>query len=110
MSESLTAPASAPNLFGQYRFSPEVYDESAAMPGEPRLHWQSFIDSFERLGRDELATRLENGRRMIREHGVTYNVYGDPQGRDRPWELDLVPLLIPAEEWRRIESGLVQRA
>jgi uncharacterized circularly permuted ATP-grasp superfamily protein/uncharacterized alpha-E superfamily protein len=110
MSESLTAPASSANLFGQYRCSPEVYDESAAGIGEPRPHWQSFIRSFERLGRDELAARLENGRRMIREHGVTYNVYGDPQGRDRPWELDLVPLLLPAEEWRGIETGLVQRA
>src|SRR5262249_50066742 len=54
--------------------------------------------------------RWENGRRLIREHGVTYNVYGDPQGMDRPWALDLVPLLIAAEAWARLEAGLIQRA
>jgi uncharacterized circularly permuted ATP-grasp superfamily protein/uncharacterized alpha-E superfamily protein len=75
-----------------------------------RLHWRKFVASFGTLGRDELAVRWENGRRIIREHGVTYNVYGDPQGMDRQWELDMVPLLIPPEEWRQIEAGLQQRA
>ena len=45
----------------------------------------------------------------IRENGVTYNVYGDPQGVDRPWELDMLPLLIAPAEWSRIEAALVQR-
>ncbi len=75
-----------------------------------RPHWQSFISSLERLGRVELFVRWENARRIIREHGVTYNVYGDPQGMDRPWELDMLPLLIPSEDWRKIEAGLMQRS
>ena len=73
-------------------------------PGDPRPHWRNFISSFEKLGREELAPRWENGRRIIREHGVTYNVYGDPQGMDRPWELDMVPLLLPPDEWRTDRS------
>ena len=36
----------------------------------------------------------------IRENGVTYNVYGDPLGMNRPWNLDAIPLLIPPAEWR----------
>ena len=43
-------------------------------------------------------------------HGVTYNVYGDPQRLERPWELDMVPLLVPPDEWRSLETGLAQRA
>ena len=58
---------------------------------------------------EELAARRENARKIIRENGVTYNVYGDPLGMDRPWELDMVPLLISAEEWRTVEQGLTQR-
>ena len=81
-----------------------------AAPGAPRPHWQRFINALDQLGRHELASRWENGRRIIREHGVTYNVYGDPQGMDRPWELDTVPLLVPFDEWQRIEAGLIQRA
>src|SRR5205809_1071761 len=75
---------SAP-LFGEYQPYPEVYDEACDPGAQARPHWQKFISSFEKLGRDELAVRWENGRRIIREHGVTYNIYGDPQGLDRPW-------------------------
>jgi uncharacterized circularly permuted ATP-grasp superfamily protein/uncharacterized alpha-E superfamily protein len=49
-------------------------------------------------------------RRLVVENGVTYNVYADPQGRDRPWALDPIPLVITADEWRDIEVGVAQRA
>jgi uncharacterized circularly permuted ATP-grasp superfamily protein/uncharacterized alpha-E superfamily protein len=61
------------------------------------------------MGRRELNARHEEARRRIDELGITYNVYADSQGMERPWDLDLVPLLIPAHEWRRIEAGLSQR-
>src|SRR5947209_1797736 len=89
---------------------PHGYDESSSAPGEARPQWKEFLSSLERLGSEELTLRWENARRLIREHGVTYNVYGDPQGADRPWVLDMVPLLIPPAEWDGIQSGLAQRA
>jgi uncharacterized circularly permuted ATP-grasp superfamily protein/uncharacterized alpha-E superfamily protein len=49
-------------------------------------------------------------RRMIVENGVTYNVYADAQGRDRPWILDPLPFLLSAAEWQSIEAGVAQRA
>ena len=48
-------------------------------------------------GRAELDAPLAAKRQqLIRENGVTYNVYGDPRGMDRPWQLDPIPLLIAA--------------
>lgn len=96
-------------LFAGYAGPPGIYDEMSTAAGELRPHWRQFVSSLERLGRDELSHRWENARRIIREHGVTYNVYGDPQGMDRPWELDMIPLLIPPAEWRKLEAGLIQR-
>jgi uncharacterized circularly permuted ATP-grasp superfamily protein len=52
----------------------------------------------------------EYTRRMIVENGITYNVYADRQGRDRPWILDQLPYLISAQEWQMIEAGVAQRA
>ena len=49
-------------------------------------------------------------RRLIIENGVTYNVYADAQGRDRPWMLDPLPYLLTAQEWHSIEAGVAQRA
>ena len=62
------------------------------------------------LGGEELARRWKTARQRIRENGVTYNVYGDPLGMDRPWSLDAIPLLIPPAEWSQLEAGLIQRA
>ncbi|MGA8026967.1 MAG: circularly permuted type 2 ATP-grasp protein, partial [Bryobacteraceae bacterium] len=89
---------------------PAVYDEMSADGVYPRPHWAPFIDSFQALGSGELANRWARAERRIRENGVTYNIYGDPLGANRPWKIDLVPLLIPADEWRAIEAGIVQRA
>ena len=41
--------------------------------------------------------------------GITFNVYGDAQGTERIFPFDLVPRIIPAREWERIEAGLIQR-
>lgn len=103
-----TAPGS--NLSSTYQLSDHVYDEMFVAPGVLRAHWQKFIQTLDAMGVKELARRWENARRVICENGVTYNVYGDPRGTDRPWELDTIPLLIPAEEWRVLATGLIQRA
>jgi uncharacterized circularly permuted ATP-grasp superfamily protein/uncharacterized alpha-E superfamily protein len=87
-----------------------VHDELVAPGGQLRPHSETFVRSLESLGRHELASRWENAKRTIRDNGVTYNVYGDPQGVDRPWTLDMIPLLIPFAEWRQLEDALIQRA
>jgi len=87
-----------------------IFDEMLASDQEPRAHWKSLIGSFERVGQSELASRRETAARVLRENGVTYNIYGDEHGLGRPWSLDLVPLVIPPAEWQAIEAGLAQRA
>jgi len=87
-----------------------TYNEFAPDGVTPRPYWSAFIDSVQNLGPDELVRRWERAERRIRENGVTYNVYTDPQGINRPLEIDPFPLLIPPEEWRFIEAGIIQRA
>jgi uncharacterized circularly permuted ATP-grasp superfamily protein/uncharacterized alpha-E superfamily protein len=86
-----------------------VYDETIAADGQVRPHFEPLIRSLEALGRPELTSRWENARRAIRTNGVTYNVYGDPEGTDRSWELDMMPLVISAAEWSHLERALIQR-
>jgi uncharacterized circularly permuted ATP-grasp superfamily protein/uncharacterized alpha-E superfamily protein len=100
----------APPLTAAYRQPPGVYDEMSAAPGILRPHWDALIGAMSALGTEELARRWKIARQRIRENGVTYNVYGDPLGMDRPWNLDSIPLLIPPAEWHALEAGLIQRA
>jgi uncharacterized circularly permuted ATP-grasp superfamily protein/uncharacterized alpha-E superfamily protein len=86
------------------------HDEMCAADGGIRSHWHYLMRAFNGLGNVELQRRREEAWRLIRENDVTYNIYGDPGGMGRPWELDLIPLLIESEEWGAIEAGLLQRA
>jgi len=94
----------------EYDALPDHYDEMLAGPSEPRAHWQPFVHSMANLGREELGRRWEQAQRLIHENGVTYNVYGDPRGMDRPWELDPFPLVLSSAEWERLSTALAQRA
>jgi uncharacterized circularly permuted ATP-grasp superfamily protein/uncharacterized alpha-E superfamily protein len=87
-----------------------AWDELHAPSGEVRLQWRPLMASLEALGRDELAIRVQNGRRILREHGVSCLSSGADGEREVQWELDCIPLVIGAAEWRELEAGLVQRA
>ena len=89
--------------------APPGYGESAGRDGVPRPHWTPLFDSLRDLGPPELVRRWREAKQLIRENGVTYNVYGDPHGTARPWQLDPIPLLIPTAEAATLERGLVQR-
>lgn len=86
------------------------YDELLASPGTPRPHWEAFLRSLADREGPQVGDTLSLMEREIRENGITYNVYADPKGADRPWEVDPLPLLLSATEWEEIETGIAQRA
>ena len=86
------------------------YDEMLSADGEVRPHWKRFLNQLDSVAPDEMLRRLEFVDRRILENGVTYNVYADPSGSDRPWSLDPVPLIMPPEEWAAISAAVAQRA
>ena len=111
MPESTYAEASVRgNTLAHYRLSSARFDEMCSAPGTVRPHWQYALRAFDALGPTELSRRRGEVQQVLRENGVTYNVYTDPQGRTRPWSLDVIPALLTSQEWRTIEQGLIQRA
>lgn len=86
-------------------------DEMLAASGDvPREHFREVIEYFERLRPEGLREQWQEAQRLLRESGVTYSIHDDPQGRHRPWSLDPVPMLLTQYEWKRLETGLQQRA
>ncbi|MES1223392.1 MAG: circularly permuted type 2 ATP-grasp protein, partial [Bacteroidota bacterium] len=98
------------SLFQHYFSDHYSYDELQGDDGNLRPHWKTFFQSFADLGKEEILNRNQDVLRFLKENGVTYNIYGDPAGQNRPWNLDLIPFLISKQEWQTIESGLKQRA
>jgi len=110
--EPLAAPEKSGNPTWRegYKTDPASFDEMFTPEHALRPHWKSFVEHLDAMGPQELARRWENGQRLIHENGVTYNIYGDPRGMDRPWELDSIPLMISAQDWSALEPALIQRA
>jgi len=100
---------SGEDLLGGYQPDPLCHD-TLLSDGVVRAPWRPLLGHLATLGAVELGRRREHARRLIRENGVAYNIYGDPGGLDRPWSLDALPEVIAADDWDRVATGLAQRA
>jgi uncharacterized circularly permuted ATP-grasp superfamily protein/uncharacterized alpha-E superfamily protein len=98
------------DLLAQYDDRGGRFDELFETPRRPRTHWTSLYAALAGTSAGDIGSMRAAAERQIRDSGVTYNVYADPHGLDRPWDLDVLPLIIAADEWRAIEAGVVQRA
>jgi uncharacterized circularly permuted ATP-grasp superfamily protein/uncharacterized alpha-E superfamily protein len=96
------SPPAAPGHFDELRGGVSA----EAMPASA---WGQFFESLGREGFADLHRRTTNLERQVRDNGITYNVYADADGPQRPWSLDLFPLIISPESWRQIETGVLQR-
>ncbi|HAT10134.1 MAG TPA: hypothetical protein DCS97_05980 [Planctomycetes bacterium] len=94
----------------RYQLEAGRWDECHLPDGGLRPGWLELLAQIDRLGAREVNRRWEQCRRIIRENGVTYNMFRDGAAADRPWQLDPLPLVLSSEEWARIERGVAQRA
>ncbi|HEV7815936.1 MAG TPA: circularly permuted type 2 ATP-grasp protein, partial [Janthinobacterium sp.] len=97
-------------LLAKYLSAPDSFDEMLDASGTPREHWRAMLDGLAAEAPGMMRQRLESVRRQVRENGVTYTVYGDTKGTHRPWDLNLLPLILPQDEWAGIEAAVIQRA
>ena len=106
-----TAASSVAGLLAASRGTAEAYDEIYQRNGVPRESSRGFLDSLSRLSVAELTARRDAANQLLREHGATYTIFGEQQqASDRHWRLDILPLIIGADEWRGLEAGLKQRS
>ncbi|CCW10686.1 MULTISPECIES: circularly permuted type 2 ATP-grasp protein [Rhodococcus] len=79
----------------------EMFDEAGGVRAPYRRLHQRFVST----GADELAARTEALGRAFTDQGVTFSL----SGQERPFPLDLMPRVIAAAEWARLERGITQR-
>jgi len=100
----------AQNFPSNYQRDALVFDELLTGNGQVRPHYAKLVSMLDQLGPAELHRRSHSCRQLVHEQGITYHVYGDPRGHERPWPLDPIPLIIAPDEWRKLEAALIQRA
>ena len=108
----ITMNASAPTMlkapFLNYEFG-RAYDEMFESAGVPRPHYQALYRTLLELPPEELRKFQQAADLSFLHQGITFTVYGTKEGTERIFPNDLLPRIIPAEEWRKIEQGLTQR-
>ena len=90
-----------------------TFDEMRAGQDRVRPHYSGFDQWLRRQPPELMAARRDEAEMIFRRVGITFAVYGakdeDGAGTERLIPFDLIPRIIPADEWARMERGLVQR-
>lgn len=94
--------------FAKYEVG-EFFDEMFSDHGNPRPPAYALIKAIEDLPERELSTRQQAAERAMMQMGITFNVYGEQAGVEKIFPFDILPRIVSATEWSRIERGLKQR-
>jgi len=107
---STSQPIKPPHPLDSYRTRSGYYDEYVDDKGKPRDHWQTVSKLFKNLTPEELAVRDKQLKRIVKDNGITYNVYSENEAESRPWVMNMLPMVLGGAEMRELESSLGQRA
>ncbi len=96
------------DLFSQYKVD-DFFDEMFSAPGMERPHYNRLLATFKAMGAADFERKRDLAAASFLSQGVTFTVYNDDQGTERIFPFDLIPRIIPANEWGLVERGLIQR-
>ncbi|MDD2545868.1 MAG: circularly permuted type 2 ATP-grasp protein [Burkholderiaceae bacterium] len=108
LAQSVTVPSPAGH-YDELRGGPGGEAGELGVSAPMTASWRLFFEHTGAQGLSDLRRRQASLERQIRDNGVSYNVYADQDNPQRPWSLDLFPLIIEAREWQQIEAGVLQR-
>lgn len=95
-------------LFKDY-LTEDIPDEMISPALEINPNWKDLLSNICNIGIKGLVSRQNDLNWYLSENGVTYNVYDNPLGLNRPWNLNVIPLIFQESEWITIEKGIRQR-
>ncbi len=85
------------------------YDEMHAAGGAPRPHCESYSLWLQQQSSERLTRKRAQADAFFHRVGITFAVYGEDSGTERLIPFDIVPRILPADEWATLSSGLRQR-
>src|SRR5580698_8514398 len=94
--------------FQQYQ-TEGFFDELFEAPTKPRPGAQPLVDRIESLPPGDLLRRQKAAESSLLQMGITFNVYGHEAGTEKIWPFDMIPRVVPADDWSFLERGLRQR-
>jgi uncharacterized circularly permuted ATP-grasp superfamily protein len=100
---------SVPGLFDGYSAPPGTWDELFEAPGVPRKDVGRAVESLGATTAEAFVRCQSLAELALLNQGVTFSVYADERGTEKIFPFDLVPRIVSARDWSRVERGLEQR-
>ncbi|SFD11895.1 circularly permuted type 2 ATP-grasp protein [Algibacter pectinivorans] len=97
------------DLFSSYDLLPKTWDEMYNDSAVFRAQYEEFITYLENTSSEKLTKKEDLAKQLFMSQGVTFTVYNDNEGIEKIFPFDIVPRIITANEWQKIESGIKQR-
>jgi len=87
------------------------FDELFRAPGRPRPGLEALVAGIDGLEEGVLRARQRAAEHILLNLGITFTLNGDAanDGAERIFPFDIVPRVIIANEWQRLERGIKQR-
>src|SRR5713101_6057706 len=105
---AVPTPYALPSTFVNYQFD-QAYDEMFSAAGIPREHYRALQQTLLKLPPEELRRSQQAADLAFLHEGITFTVYGSKEGTERIFPNDLLPRILSAREWTKVEKGLTQR-
>lgn len=96
-------------LFSSYEKLPSTWDEMYCENKEFRAQYEGFVEYLKKTSPEKLTKKEDLSKQLFMSQGVTFTVYNDNEGIEKIFPFDIVPRIITAEEWEKIETGIKQR-
>lgn len=86
------------------------YNEMTDEAGRVRAHYAAYASWLSEMPEERLAQKRAEADALFHRYGITFAVYGDKDaGTERLIPFDIIPRIIPADEWQMLAAGLRQR-
>lgn len=86
-----------------------AYDEMYAADGSVRESYKSYANWLQSIPDEVIARKREAADIAFHRAGITFAVYGEASSQERLIPFDIIPRIIPSQEWQRMTDGLRQR-
>src|SRR5262249_2250492 len=95
-------------LFDSYNTG-GFYDEMFRAERPPQASARVFVGRINSVGDEDIRRYQKAAEQLLFRMGITFNVYGDAAGTEKIFPFDIIPRIVPADEWVQIDRGLRQR-
>lgn len=87
----------------------DFYNEMYAANGSVRAHYAGYEEWLKTTSPALIDQKRAEADLLFHRLGITFAVYGEESGKERLIPFDIIPRIIPAQEWKQLAAGLRQR-